>query len=126
MAQNMSLNNQLLIAMPVLQDPIFHKSVIYICEHNEFGAIGLIINRPMEYCLQFVFEQMEIQVKVPEVNKLPLLFGGPVQQERGFVIHKTLGNWRSSLKISDEVCITTSHDVLHAIAQGTGPQELLV
>jgi len=122
-----ALNNQLLIAMPSLETELFRKSVIYVCEHNEEGAVGLIINHPIQYPLQFVFEQMEIEVKIPEVSQKPLLFGGPVHQERGFVIH---GNdhvaWRSSLKMSEEVYITTSHDILTAIAQGKGPQETLV
>lgn len=122
-----SLTNHLLIATPAMEDEFFKRSVIYICEHNKEGAIGLIINHPIQYPLQFVFDQMEIEVKIPAINELPLLIGGPVHQERGFVIHRNTGEpWRSSLAMPGELCITTSHDILKAIAEGGGPKEMLV
>lgn len=126
MFQQSSLNNQLLVAMPNMVDPEFARTVIYLCEHNEHGAIGLIVNRPMVYSLQFVFEQMEIEVSRTDVNELPLLYGGPVQQDRGFVIHKPQGIWRSSLALDDHVSVTTSRDILQAIADGEGPRDMLV
>lgn len=86
-----SLANHLLIAMPSLKDPNFERSVVYLCEHNEQGSVGLIINRPLQFPLSIVFEQLQIEPIRVEKNGLPLLFGGPVQPERGFVIHKQMG-----------------------------------
>ena len=126
MLQESSLNNQLLVAMPNLIEPEFARTVIYLCEHKEHGAIGLIVNRPMVYSLQFVFEQMEIEVSRLDINSLPLLYGGPIQQDRGFVIHKPEGDWRSSLALDEHVSVTTSRDILQAIAHGDGPQDMLV
>lgn len=121
-----SLANHMLIAMPSLTDPNFERSVIYVCENQEQGSVGLIINRPMTYPLGFVFEQLNIEPINVEKNALPLLFGGPVQPERGFVIHRPLGGWRSSLSITDEVTVTTSNDIIKAIATDTGPKDVLV
>lgn len=121
-----SLANNLLIAMPSMNDPNFEHTVIYLCEHHEQGSVGLIINRPMQIPLGIVFEQLQIAPIVVEKNRLPLLFGGPIQPERGFVIHKQMGGWRSSLLLQDEVTVTTSNDIIRAIADGTGPKDVLV
>lgn len=121
-----SLANHLLIAMPSLTDPNFERTVIYLCEHHDQGSVGLIINRPMQFPLSIVFEQLNIEPIQVEKNRLPLLFGGPVQPERGFVIHKQMGGWRSSLLLQDEVTVTTSNDIIRAIAQDNGPKDSLV
>jgi putative transcriptional regulator len=121
-----SLANNLLVAMPSLHDPNFERTVIYVCEHHEQGSVGLIINRPMQVKLGIVFEQLQIEPNRLEQNRLPLLFGGPVQPERGFVIHKQIGSWRSSLFLQDEVTITTSNDIIRAIAEDIGPKDVLV
>jgi putative transcriptional regulator len=121
-----SLNNQLLIAMPSLLDPAFGKTVVYVCEHNSQGAVGLIINRPLNYQLSYVFDQMDIKATSSSSQEKPLMFGGPIQPERGFVIHRPMGVWRSSLNIDDDVTVTTSNDIIHAIANGSGPQDALV
>jgi putative transcriptional regulator len=121
-----SLANHLLIAMPSLSDPNFEKTVIYLCEHHEQGSVGLIINRPMRFPLSIVFNQLEIEPIRVEINKLPLMYGGPVQPERGFVIHKQTGGWRSSLLLQDEVTVTTSNDIIRAIATDNGPKDVLV
>lgn len=121
-----SLANNLLIAMPSLHDPNFERTVIYLCEHHEQGSVGLIINRPMQYPLSIVFEQLQIEPIRVEQNRQPLLFGGPVQPERGFVIHKQAGGWRSSLFLQDEVTVTTSNDIIRAIALDNGPKDVLV
>lgn len=121
-----SLNNQLLIATPALIGSGFEKTVVYICEHNEHGAVGLVINQPLEHQLSFVFEQMGLEVDEPSANEIPLLFGGPVQPERGFVIHKPGGQWRSSIAVQEDVAITTSRDVLRALAAGDGPDAPMV
>jgi putative transcriptional regulator len=121
-----SLANHLLIAMPSLNDPNFEHTVIYLCEHHEQGSVGLIINRPMQFPLSIVFEQLQIEPIRVEQNRLPLMFGGPVQPERGFVIHKQMGGWRSSLFLQDEVTVTTSNDIIRAIADDKGPKDVLV
>ncbi len=121
------LTNQFLIAMPLLTDPYFAHAVTYICEHNENGAIGIIINQPLELQLAEVFKQMEIEVTSVEVGKLPVLCGGPIHPERGFVLHTpSSDNWRSSLEMSSEISVTTSRDILQAIAQNQGPKEMLI
>jgi len=121
-----SLANHLLIAMPTLTDPNFRHSVIYVCEHQPEGTVGLIINHPMEYPLGIVFQQLNIAPVNDVQNEKPLLFGGPVQPERGFVIHKQHGEWRSSLLLREDVIVTTSNDIIHAIADDTGPKDVLV
>ena len=126
MALATSLANHLLIAMPSLTDPNFKKSVIYVCEHQAQGTVGLIINRPMQYPLSLVFDQLQIQPIHAEQNSKPLLFGGPIQPERGFVIHRPFGEWRSSLALRDDVTVTTSNDIIRAIAQDHGPKDVLV
>ncbi len=116
-----SLANHLLIAMPALGDPHFKGSVIYICEHDkQQGTVGLIINQPMQWPLSVVFKQLEIEPIQSEKNGLPLLFGGPIQPERGFVIHKQVGGWRSSLFLQNDVIVTTSNDIIRAIASDAG------
>lgn len=120
------LTNYFLIAMPSLTDPYFTHAVTYICEHNENGAIGIVINIPLELHLADVFKQMEITSTNPQLEKTPVLCGGPVHPERGFVIHKSGGNWRSSLEIDSEISVTTSRDILEAIAQDKGPEEAII
>lgn len=120
------LTNQFLIAMPMLTDPYFAHAVTYLCEHNENGAIGIVINQPLELQLAEVFKQMEIEVTSPEIGSLPVLCGGPVHPERGFVLHTPNGSWRSSLEMSSEISVTTSRDILQAIAQNQGPKEMII
>lgn len=126
MAVELSLANQFLIAMPSLNQSVFARSVIYVCEHHSEGTVGLIVNHPMKYSLELVFDQLGIKSVRPEITQKPLLFGGPVQPERGFVIHSSLGDWQSSLALQDEVVITTSNDIIRAISQDVGPQNALV
>lgn len=126
MALSTSLANQLLIAMPNSTETIFSKSVIYVCEHHSSGTVGLMINRPMQFPLSLVFEQLNIKPKGTESSHVPLLFGGPIQPERGFVIHRPLGGWRSSLALQEGVTITTSNDIIRAIADNQGPKDVLV
>ncbi|MCA0403314.1 MAG: YqgE/AlgH family protein [Proteobacteria bacterium] len=126
MLKDTSLANHFLIAMPSLTDPSFSRTVIYLCEHHVQGSVGLIINRPMQYPLGMVFEQMKIEPIHVELKELPLLYGGPVQPERGFVIHRPEGGWKSSLALRDGVTVTTSNDILRAIAEDKGPKDVLV
>lgn len=126
MAAKSSFANHLLIAMPSLLNTPFEKAVIYVCEHHIQGTVGLIINRPMAYQLRLVFEQLHIQPSKSTQNDLPLLYGGPVQPERGFVIHRPVGVWRSSLVLQDDVTVTTSNDIIQAIGNDAGPKDALV
>ncbi len=120
------LSNQLLIAMPNLGDPNFSHTVTYLCQHDEEGALGIVINRPVEMELGEIFSQMEITVKNQKTSKLPIYYGGPVQQERGFVLHSPNSRWDSTLVISDNLALTTSRDILEAMADDRGPQKVLV
>ena len=121
-----SLRHHFLIAMPSVQMDYLKHAVIYICENQPQGTIGLMVNRPLIYPLGLVFEQLAIIPKRREQSQLPLLFGGPSQTDRGFVIHRPGGHWRSSLHLDNEVTITTSNDIIQALADNVGPSEALV
>lgn len=122
-----NLTNHFLIAMPGMTDPFFAKTVTYLCQHNEEGALGIIINRPSELTLADIMEQMEIEVLEPAIGQIPVYFGGPVQPERGFVLHEATGHaWSSTLKVSDSLSLTTSRDILEAIGHGEGPHNVLI
>jgi len=121
-----NLSNRFLIAMPTLQDADFYRTVTYICEHDEQGAMGIIINRPLDLELADILEQMDINPDTPEAIHQPVFSGGPVQTERGFVLHPSNQSWDATNKITDEISITTSKDILHAIAAGNGPEQSLV
>jgi putative transcriptional regulator len=122
----MDLTNQFLIAMPALADPNFARTVTYLCAHTDEGAMGIVINRPLDLDLADVLDHMEIKNANPEVNEVPVLQGGPVQRERGFVLHAPVGKWDSVLKVSDEIGVATSRDILTAVAEGRGPEQTLV
>lgn len=126
MNQETYFTNQFIIAMPTLADPNFFHSVAYLCQHNEDGALGIIINRSTDMKLGDIFKQMEINVTAPHSAEAIVFAGGPVQQERGFVVHTSGGNWHASMAISDSISLTTSRDVLEAIAKGEGPEQYLV
>jgi putative transcriptional regulator len=126
MHESTPLTNQLLIAMPALRDPNFARGVAFLCQHGDDGAMGLMINRLSEYRLGDVLAQMNMQSEIPEVIDAPVLIGGPVQPERGFVLHSPSGDWESSFSISERISVTTSRDILLAIAAGNGPQHAVV
>jgi putative transcriptional regulator len=121
-----SLTNHFLIAMPGLQDPNFARTVTYVCEHTEQGAMGIVINRPMEICLGEMLSQLDIKSEDRRVLDAPVYLGGPVQPERGFVLHSASEGFDSTLSITPELSVTTSRDVLEAIAEGRGPSSRLV
>jgi len=122
-----SFKNQLLIAMPSLKDPNFFHGVTFICQHNNEGALGLVINHPLSMTLGDVLEQMDITTVDKKIAKMPIFAGGPVQQERGFVLHQNSGeHWESSIALSDHLSLTTSRDILKAIANNEGPKKFLV
>jgi len=120
------LTHQFLIAMPALGDPNFDHTVTYICEHNADGALGLVVNRPTGMQLSDIFGQMSLEASDDELADAAVLQGGPVQQERGFVIHDQSGDWGSTLEVSDGIHVTTSRDILEAMADGKGPGNALV
>ncbi len=120
------LTNHFLVAMPRMADPNFGGSVVYIAEHSEKGALGLVINRPMELNLQTLFERIDLHLEIAPLAAEPVFFGGPVQTDRGFVLHTPVGSWGSTVNIADEVGLTSSKDVLEAVANGEGPSRLLV
>ena len=121
-----SLKNQFLIAMPNLLDPHFARSVSYILEHNEEGAMGVIINHPLDINMSDLLEHLEIKTSDDFVGELPILSGGPVQIERGFILHTPKGNWESSMQLSEDIAVTTSKDILEAIANNEGPEHTSV
>ncbi len=125
MSETLSLTNQFLIAMPSLADPHFSQSVTYICEHNQEGALGIVINHPLDIQLNEVLQHMDIEIQVPAILNLPVFLGGPLQRERGFVIHAPIGAWDSVLKVSG-IGIASSRDILEAIARGDGPKHTLI
>jgi len=116
-----TLANQLLIALPTLADPNFSRSVTLICQHDADGAMGVLVNRASEYTLGEVFRQMGIDSSDADLNARAVLAGGPVHPERGFVLHDGAREWDSSLAIVDGLYVTTSRDVLEAMARGEGP-----
>jgi putative transcriptional regulator len=126
-----NLTNQFLIAMPGMGDPTFAGSVIYMCEHTEKGALGLVINKPVDIKLKNLFEKVELSLTREDIADSPVYFGGPVQTERGFVLHERLTEdgspYSSTLSIAGGALdMTTSKDVLEALAEGAGPKKLLV
>lgn len=127
----MNLQNHFLIAMPLLQDPFFKRSVVYICEHNEDGAMGLIINKPLENLTVYgILKKLNIPIEGYDhsVNILnqPVFSGGPLAEDRGFILHSDQYTYTSSIRISNTTIITTSRDILEAIGTITQPNDILV
>ncbi|HEY3487365.1 MAG TPA: YqgE/AlgH family protein [Gammaproteobacteria bacterium] len=125
MQKTINLTNHFLIAMPNLLDPNFYRSVTYVCQHNEQGAIGLILTRTSEIRLLELLQQLDIKLK-PEVRNTAIMYGGPVDPFSGFILHRPHGNWDTTLAVTDEIGLTTSRDVLDAIGGGTGPSDSIV
>ncbi|BCO26037.1 hypothetical protein MIZ03_0917 [Rhodoferax lithotrophicus] len=130
-----NLTNHFLIAMPGLQDPLFEHSVVYLCEHSQRGALGLVINKPCEIDLKGLFAKVELPLSRPDLDGAPVFFGGPVQTERGFVLHEaTFAEsdkpeqpvYASTMTIPGGLEMTTSRDVLEAISTGSGPRKVLI
>ncbi len=135
-AAPINLTNHFLIAMPGLQDMEFARRVVYLCEHSERGALGLIINKPTDINLQKLFDKVEMSLGRADLVQQPVMQGGPVQTERGFVLHDPLvwgedgtekeAVYASTLAIPGGLEMTTSKDVLEALAEGAGPRRLLI
>ncbi len=119
-----------LIAMPSMLDPVFGGSVVYLCEHNAEGALGVIINKPTDMTMDTLFERIDLTLEISAqgtaLEKQPVMFGGPVQVERGFVLHVPLGSYSSMIKVNPGIALTTSKDVLEAVGNGSGPEKFMV
>jgi putative transcriptional regulator len=132
-ASTIALADSFLIAMPGMLDPHFAGSVVYVCEHSDKGALGLVINRPTDLTLNILFERIDLKLEIAPLMESPVFFGGPVQTERGFVLHEPQDGeggfattYSSSLQIPGGLAMTTSKDVLEALANGAGPKKILV
>ena len=112
--------------MPGMTDPYFSKSVTFICSHNQDGAMGVIINRPTDVTYETLFEKINVELLNSLVAQNPVLYGGPVQPERGFVLHQPAGEWDSTMTISENTALTTSKDILESVAIGAGPEKMLL
>lgn len=120
---NPYIRDQFLIAMPYMQDPNFSGTLTYICDHNEQGALGLVVNRPLEVSMGEILEQLDIECGELDT---PVYAGGPLKMDRGFVLHRPAREWQSTLSITGSLSVTTSRDVLEAIARDQGPEDYLV
>jgi len=124
--QKVNLTRHFLIAMPSMADPHFSRSLTFVCEHNDQGALGVVVNRPTEMNLHALLEQVSIAPENEDFKSVPVHFGGPVQVDRGFVLHTPVGDWQSTLAVGSEIGLTTSRDILQAVARGEGPRQMLV
>jgi len=129
-AGSINLTNQFLIAMPGMADESFNGSVVYLCEHTERGALGLVINKPIDITLRHLFERVDLSLEREDLAQSPVFYGGPVQTERGFVLHERLsddgGSYSSTLTVPGGLEMTTSRDVLEALSHGAGPRKVLI
>jgi len=121
-----NFTDHFLIAMPAMADPNFAHTLTYVCEHNQDGALGIVINKPTDMMLSSLLEQIEVPATAKRLRATPVHFGGPVQVDRGFVLHRPLGNWQSTLAVKDDLGLTTSKDVLEAVGRGEGPKDVFV
>ena len=121
-----NLIGHFLIAMPSLNDGFFNQAVTYICEHDENGSFGIIINQQTGITLKQIAKEMALETENTFDDKQPVFIGGPVDQGRGFILHRPAGNWQSSLKVDDNIALTTSKDILQAIVNNEGPKDNIV
>lgn len=116
--------------MPAMTDPNFSRTLTYLCEHNDQGALGIIVNRPIDMDLDTLFEKVNIPIEeagaAANFGEFPVYFGGPVQTDRGFVLHRPLGQWQSTLKVRDDIGLTSSRDILQSMAGSGEPKEILI
>ena len=126
-SEPISLRDNFLIAMPGMLDPTFSGTVVYVCEHSESGALGLVVNRPTDLTLETLFKRIDLHLEIAPLAAEPVYFGGPVQTERGFVLHETVADeYSSSVQVTEALRLTTSKDVLEAVSSGQGPQRMLI
>ena len=125
-AQGVNLTHHFLIAMPAMADPNFARTLTYICEHNDQGALGVVINRPLDMNLATLFERINLPLDTPGFGGMPVYFGGPVQTDRGFVLHRPVGDWQATLAVNGDVGLTSSRDILQAVGSVGEPAEIIV
>ncbi|HEY4374152.1 MAG TPA: YqgE/AlgH family protein [Burkholderiales bacterium] len=125
-ASRPNFTGHFLIAMPSLGESVFGKTVTYVCEHNDQGALGVVVNRTLDLELSTLFEQVDLKLDIEDLRSSPVYFGGPVQTDRGFVLHRPLGEWSSTLKVTDQIGLTTSRDILQAVSEGSGPDDMIM
>lgn len=123
---NNSLVNKCLIATPAIKDPLFASSLVYMCEHNTEGSMGLVINHQTSQVLQDIFVQLEIECEDPVVRNQPVYLGGPVKLDQGFVLHHSSKAWQNTVEVSSGIQVTSSLDILESIADRSGPEDYLV
>lgn len=124
---SVNLTDNFLIAMPAMTDPYFSGALVYVCQHTAEGAMGVIINRPIDMTLGVLFEKVELPLERAELANCPVYFGGPVQLDRGFVLHRPVGEWQSTLSVSGgDIGLTSSRDVLVSLGASGEPSEMLV
>jgi len=123
---NVNLTHHFLIAMPSMADPNFSRTLTYICEHNQQGALGIIINRPINMALSALLKRIDIPLEVEHLATLPVYFGGPVQTDRGFVLHQPVGDWQATLPVNGELGLTSSRDILQSVGSTGQPTNFLV
>jgi len=124
--QDINLTDHFLIAMPAMVDSYFSRTLVFIAEHNERGALGVIVNRPTDMSLGTLLGKIDVPLRAQSVANLPVLFGGPVQTDRGFVLHRPLGRWQSTLVVNEHVGLTSSRDILQAVADTGQPSDVMV
>ncbi|WP_300450560.1 YqgE/AlgH family protein [Accumulibacter sp.] len=124
--QSINLTDHFLIAMPAMLDSYFSRTLVYIAEHNDRGALGVIVNRPIDMSLGTLLERIDLPLADDAFAHLPVLFGGPVQTDRGFVLHRPVGQWQSTLVVNKQVGLTSSRDILQSVARSGQPQDLMV
>ncbi|QAU33547.1 YqgE/AlgH family protein [Janthinobacterium sp. 17J80-10] len=126
-APGFNLANHFLIAMPSMLDPVFGGTVVYLCEHNAQGALGVIINKPTDMSMDLLFDKIDLELEITlQPGAHPVMFGGPVQVERGFVLHSPHDTYSSTMPVTEAIALTTSKDILEAAAAGKGPDKILV
>lgn len=123
---SVNLTDHFLIAMPAMEDPYFSNALVYVCEHNENGALGIIVNRPIDMNLAGLLEKIDIKLEAQDMARHPVYFGGPVQLDRGFVLHRPIGQWQSTLSVNAEVGLTSSRDVLASVGAAGLPAEIII
>ena len=122
----LDLTGHFLLSMPGMMDPVFSKCLMYVCEHGDQGAIGLVVNRPIAMNLSTMLEEVGIRSSREGFEKIPVYFGGPVEMGRGFVLHEPIGEWQSTISVNSGLGLTTSKDILESISAGGGPERLLI
>ncbi len=128
MNPTVSLENQLLVAMPQMQDPYFANTVTYMWKHNEGGALGIVLNKPLKASIADIFDELDIVCSVDSerFSQQKVMAGGPVERDKGFILHTAGAGWESSVAISEEITLCTSRKILQDIAAGNGPERYVI